>query len=494
MLAAVALACTPCHSTIVESYARTGMGRSFYTLTPQTRVEDFTRTNRFFHKPSQSWFILEQRESRFFMRREHVDAGALEKEIHFVLGSGNHARSYVHRTEQGRLLALPVSWYASEKGGYWAMAPGFDRPDHPHFRRRVGYDCFFCHNAYPRVPANADTAEPVYLEPMPQGIDCSRCHGSAEAHLAQPRRGNILNPRNLPPSRQMEVCFQCHLETTSHPLPFAVRLPNRHFFSYDPREPLASYMIHLDHEDRAPFNEKFEVVSAPYRLMQSACYRRSNGRLTCLTCHDPHGPTRNDQPCRDCHRQTHLNTAAATGNCISCHMSRRQPEDAPLTRFMDHKIAVRPETAPGPELPAYRGRPRVYWPPGFKGNVAVTPSPLEALRRAALERFPDLARIPDGDDALLLTVRGEALHRAGKLDEAERVTRAAIAADPDQPEPYVNLGALLASRGRTLEAERLFREALRIDPANKAARFNLNLAAAPTTRDSAAPPGARNPP
>jgi hypothetical protein len=30
------------------------------------------------------------------------------------------------------------------------MNPGYDRPDHKDFRRKIGYDCTFCHNGYRR--------------------------------------------------------------------------------------------------------------------------------------------------------------------------------------------------------------------------------------------------------------------------------------------------------------------------------------------------------
>src|SRR5262249_41168791 len=132
----------------------------------------------------------------------------------------------------------------------------------------------------------------------------------------------------------------------------------------DPREPLANYMIHLDHEDKAPWNEKFEVVSAPYRMMQSACFRKSGGRMTCTTCHNPHQrPRADDRPCRDCHTEAHNGKPEARQNWVECHMVKRRPEDAPLTSFTDHKIARRPERGRGRDLPDYTGRARIYWPP-----------------------------------------------------------------------------------------------------------------------------------
>ena len=43
-------------------------------------------------------------------------------------GSGNHSQTFLHLDPRGRLIELPLSWY-SGRGGYWAMSPGYDRPD-----------------------------------------------------------------------------------------------------------------------------------------------------------------------------------------------------------------------------------------------------------------------------------------------------------------------------------------------------------------------------
>ena len=32
------------------------------------------------------------------------------------------------------------------------MSPGYDRPDHQDVRRKISFDCMFCHNGYPKLP------------------------------------------------------------------------------------------------------------------------------------------------------------------------------------------------------------------------------------------------------------------------------------------------------------------------------------------------------
>ena len=37
------------------------------------------------------------------------------REITYVIGSGRHARTYLHRSPGGEITELPVSWYTQEK-------------------------------------------------------------------------------------------------------------------------------------------------------------------------------------------------------------------------------------------------------------------------------------------------------------------------------------------------------------------------------------------
>ena len=137
------------------------MGRSFYRPSPERDVEDFTKRNTYYHQASDSYFTMLRRNGSYYQRRYQLDSrgqpvNVMEKQIDYIMGSGNHARAYLHRTPAGGLIELPVGWYA-EKGGYWAMNPGYDRPDHEGFRRPITYDCMFCHNAYPAIPSAHET-------------------------------------------------------------------------------------------------------------------------------------------------------------------------------------------------------------------------------------------------------------------------------------------------------------------------------------------------
>src|SRR4029077_6338593 len=130
----------------------------------------------------------------------------------------------------------------------------------------------------------------VYRSDLPRGIDCQRCHGPGDRHTELARAGAtaaaisaIVNPKNLEPKKRMDVCLQCHLETTSAQLPSAIRRFGRGVFSFRPGQNLDDYVIHFDHQPGTGHDDKFEINSAGYRLNQSACFLKSGGKLTCTT-------------------------------------------------------------------------------------------------------------------------------------------------------------------------------------------------------------------
>src|SRR4051812_6659940 len=107
--------CAGCHQDVWESYRQTGMGRSFYRPSPENAVEDFTKNNTFYHRPSDTYFTMLQRDGKYFQRGYQLDSGGrqtnvTEKQVDYVLGSGNQARTYLHRTKLNTLIELPLGW------------------------------------------------------------------------------------------------------------------------------------------------------------------------------------------------------------------------------------------------------------------------------------------------------------------------------------------------------------------------------------------------
>src|SRR5579884_1028597 len=169
--------CGECHGDIASTYSKTGMGRSFHRMTQNAEIHWPTPGKPWRHAASDSLFEMIQRDGAWYQRRWQVgfdgkETNVDEKRVDYVLGSGNHATTFLHLTEQNTLQELPLGWYA-EKGGYWAMNPGYDRPDYAGSVRPIYYECMYCHNGYPRIPegAHRDTAQATYLQPLPEGID-----------------------------------------------------------------------------------------------------------------------------------------------------------------------------------------------------------------------------------------------------------------------------------------------------------------------------------
>ena len=248
--------CAGCHAEVAQNYARTGMGRSFYSVSKDTPLPQFDGSS-FFHDASGELFKFTRREGIPYIRRSQPSPGGaemnvFEERVDYVIGSGNQAISYLHRTRDDKLTEFPVSWYP-EHGGHWGMSPAYDRPDHPGFSREVNFACMLCHNAYPAPSQTGDAAgETIFPARLPEGIDCQRCHGPGQRPMSmrlhaknrRPRsRATIVNPALLSPERQSEVCLQCHLETTSSRLPASLLRIGRGIFSYRPGEPFGDFML-----------------------------------------------------------------------------------------------------------------------------------------------------------------------------------------------------------------------------------------------------------
>src|SRR5580698_5536214 len=183
--------CAECHKDIARNYSNTGMARSFHAPDAASYSPGATgvpNPKAFLHRASGTWYQIVAKDGGWYQRWWQIgfkgqEESAGESKIDYVMGSGNHVRSYLHRTARGTLIELPLAWYA-EKGGSWGLNPGLDMRDPP-VGRKIGYDCMFCHNSYPAIPSGHEDAgsEPVFAGELPHGIDCQRCHGPGGNHV-----------------------------------------------------------------------------------------------------------------------------------------------------------------------------------------------------------------------------------------------------------------------------------------------------------------------
>lgn len=95
---------------------------------------------------------------------------------------------------------------------------------------------------------------------------------------------------------------------------------------------------------------------------------------------------------------------------------------------------------------------------------------LDAFSRAALDH---------GMTTEILTGIGTANLGLGRLGQAEKMLRQAVAEAPDWPEAWNNLGVLLMEKGETAEATQIFRKAFALDNGQSdSIRDNLRIALA----------------
>src|SRR5262249_7721283 len=151
------------------------------------------------------------------------------------------------------------------------------------------------------------------------------------------------------------VCEQCHLQGESR-----ILRRGREQFDYRPGLPLhlfvSVFVRSLNFVDRPSVGGHSE------QMQLSRCYVKSQGKLGCITCHDPHPlPAPNEKGafyrgrCLSCHKETSCSLSPAArqekdraDNCVACHLPRTGSNIA-HTAVTDHRIVRRPgdvEAAP----------------------------------------------------------------------------------------------------------------------------------------------------
>lgn len=480
-------ACTACHAEAAAAYRTHAMAHTFHRWTPDTRIE--TAPDRpLFHAPTGFYYAIVEEHDTLYQEEFLVGPGGrrlheLRRRIDYVVGSGSIARTYF-TDENGRLFQLPLTWY-SRKG--WDFSPGYER-NNARFSRLLPDRCVACHGSYPVVYPHL---EGKYAA-LPPGIGCERCHGPGALHARERAAGipldgsydsTIVNPRDLPVERRLDVCEQCHVHTS-----VTVLREGEDAFSYQPSRSLADHV--------ASFKPAggIDIVSHADRLRQSACFRATRATerpLECAACHDPHGADQPGSPvarsavCRQCHGLAALtqrlaasaavDAHTADADCAGCHMPTVRERTVPHGSFTDHWIRVVRGAEPsgaarrpdGPVEPYYerdRTGPEatIY---GSMGEVvfATLASDARVLRAAATDLGQALGADPTRPDAQFLL--GLANQQLGRHAEAIEALERSLRTEPERPEALHALARAYEAVGRPpADIAQLYERALTLQP------------------------------
>jgi Tetratricopeptide repeat len=421
--------------------------------------------------------------------------------VQYTIGSGTHACSYLFMRGD-RVIQSPITWYSSKQR--WDLSPGFlsvENSDNT-FSRPVGTDCLFCHSNHVDSIEGSMNRYRMPLFPRGQAIGCERCHGPGGLHVSERSQNlevanhidhSIVNPRHLEPELREAVCQQCHLEGNQR-----IMRRGRQPFDYRPGMPLQLFYSTLvfvpEEKEEGSFTGHVEQMYA------SRCFIASQGKMGCITCHDPHEPLSRIKPdtyrqqCIACHQDKGCSLPVVErqknqDNCVICHMPRQPSTDIQHTAITDHRILKKRETSrPKTPEPKQGQSPLMHFKTGqFKlddaeaqrdmgiglSELVKQPSPSnKQIAEMALSMLDNaLKRWPN--DSAALEAKAFLLYIKGQPQIALETIERVLAKSP-QRESALSAAANYAIQvGQMDKAFTYSREAVNLNPYVSAWRFRL---------------------
>jgi hypothetical protein len=452
--------CIFCHQTEVEGYARSSMAHALRRSSQEPAGEVSLPTAKI------------SATNRRYGYHQTLEASGQSQDykVDYVIGSGNHASGYLISLG-GHLFQSPIAYYRSRQS--YDVAPGYEGISHPDFTRPVGEACCL-------LPLRHGVVHTQHAQSISSAAFRRRIHHlrtlpwPVERHLSDPRAGTIVNPANLAPAARDSTCEQCHLFGVAR-----VPNPGKQFSDFLPGQPLEqTFSIYRNATPAGSSAGAFKVISHVEQLALSHC-ARSNQKLWCGTCHDPHNQPAEPvayyrEKCLACHASDFGTRMASShpvrnSDCVSCHMPRRDAKDGGHTAFTDHRIQRRPE--PESDLPA--GTDIVAWrePAAAlqKRNLGIARIDAGVGRRSqsmVIQGYRELAEVQSQfpNDPELFSWIGQALLLGHKSREAEIAFERAAQLAPTSPVNEGNTGSAFAQAGDLDSARLHLEKAVAIDP------------------------------
>ncbi len=485
--------------------------------------------------------VFRENDAIFQSEYEHDSSGEVfrtTKKLEFAIGSGTNGTTYLVKRGDS-LFEAPLSYYA--RIGSWGFSPGYEMED-AGFSRPIQTGCLSCHSGRVEPVPNRPGAyrDPVFRE---LAIGCENCHGPGQLHVNERSRkvpvtgkldDSIVNPAKLPGWLADNICMNCHQGTAAR-----ILQPGKEYLDFRPGTPLDETVAIF--EPPAQPGAAVSPLLEHYSMMTlSKCYRESNGRLSCTTCHDPHVQPRSESAsyfrskCLGCHTAASCKVAAGTrgDDCAGCHMPKENVSQIAHSVLTNHRITSRndqslPKEAfqrTTEELPDLVHLNRI---PGKKDKVpAITllraygelASSQPQYGRRYVETLQEAAKTNPDDPAVLSALawlevgkntpesnskamdylgraiqsgsllandfekRAEQLNQAGRAPEAIEVLKRGILVDPYHQRSYKALALLCIAEKRYEEAVQVMRQELDAFPQDSFMRNLLKKAEAASRR------------
>ncbi|HEU4754872.1 MAG TPA: multiheme c-type cytochrome [Armatimonadota bacterium] len=315
--------CAPCHPNEFRGHAESQHARAMSRVEAATHGELFRQPSNV-KDPTRGAVYRTGVEGGRCVLTATAEGRRAIAEAEWGFGSGKHGITYLGR-QNGLDVELRLSYYPGPKR--WAFSPGQQlNSKSGGLVMETGLNkaaetvegCFVCHST-----AIAKEKDRLLPETTIMGVGCESCHGPGKEHVAAMRRGDrtlhLQDLKSLSGQQlSQQLCGQCH------------------------RSPLGD-----DLND--PFNRGQLPRLQGLALAQSLCFTNSNGKLSCITCHDPHDQKPQSRgsynsKCMSCHSGTSVEQRACPiepqGDCVSCHMPA-QPVGMPFNiKYANHWIKV----------------------------------------------------------------------------------------------------------------------------------------------------------
>ncbi len=352
--------CAECHSDVYASFRKTDMGRSMSQPDEFTQLKTLHEPVRIKHPRADRYYEIYRRGAEIYESETELDAAGKEiyrdeHKLEYVIGSGANGLTFIVR-RGNYLFEAPLSYYSKSRS--WAPSPGYEQHDYS-FSRPIQADCISCHSGRPKpIEANDGLFEEPPFEEL--AIGCESCHGPGALHVAERRNAaplsgpvdqSIVNPAHLPSWLANNICMYCH-----QGLDAAVLMPGKHYADFRPGTPLADTLaifavpFRRDAPPQEPLLQHFVLMNL------SQCYLKSDGKLSCITCHDPHNqpapamaPAYFRAKCLTCHTERSCKLSLRVrkaktppDDCTGCHMPRQNLQDISHSSLTNHRIVARP--------------------------------------------------------------------------------------------------------------------------------------------------------